>query len=73
MFSEAERLAIDQEITPEIWAALELLRDNGFAVAAFCPTELQGVRTKHVEDRMVELGWDVIELLKNFPDVIEEA
>lgn len=67
MFSPEEQAKIESEITEEVWAALELLRDHGFAVAAFCPTELQGVRTKYVEDRMVEVGWDVIDCLKNFP------
>ena len=67
MFSQEERAEIELEITDEVWAALELLRDHGFAVAAFTPTELQGVKTKHVEDRMVEVGWDVIDCLKGMP------
>jgi hypothetical protein len=51
---------IAAEITEEIRAALNVLWDAGFAVAAFCPTELQGVSTDFVEDSMVEAGWDTI-------------
>ena len=55
---------IAAEINDEVWAALELLRNAGFAVAAFCPTELQGVATKYIEDGMVEAGWSAIDTLK---------
>jgi hypothetical protein len=61
MFDQAD---IDADITPEVWAALETLRNAGFAVAAFCPTELQGVDADAVEDSMVEAGWFTIDFWK---------
>ena len=56
---------IDAEITPEVMAALNFLRDEGFAVAAFCPTELQGVDPEIIEDNMVETGWLTIDIWKD--------
>jgi hypothetical protein len=32
----------------------------GYAVVIFTPEELRGANPDHVEDRLVELGWDVI-------------
>lgn len=55
---------IAAEITEEVWAALEVLRNAGFAVAAFCPTELQGVAPRYIEDSMVDAGWTTIDMLK---------
>lgn len=43
---------------------LNNLADKGYAVVVFTPQELEGVRAKYVEDRMVEVGWEVIETLK---------
>lgn len=40
------------------------LAHKGYAVVVFTPQELEGVRPKYVEDRMVEVGWEVIETLK---------
>jgi hypothetical protein len=37
------------------------LRDKGYAVVIFCEEELRGANAGHVEDRLVELGWDVID------------
>ena len=42
---------------------LRQLRKMGYAVVAFTPEELRGADPDHVEDRLVELGWDVIESL----------
>lgn len=50
--------------TSEMLDAIQLLRDAGCAVIAFDPDELAGVEAGDVEDRLVELGWDVIETLK---------
>lgn len=36
------------------------IRRSGYAVVAFNPEELRGANPDHVEDRLVELGWDVI-------------
>ena len=35
----------------------------GCAVVIFTEEELRGVRADYVEDRLVELGWDVIDAL----------
>jgi hypothetical protein len=61
MFDYAE---LEADFTPEVEAALEVLRNAGFAVAAFSPTELQGVPARYIEDGMVEGGWEHIECLK---------
>ena len=56
---------IDAEITPEVLAALNFLRDKGFAVAALSPTELQYVDPQIIEDNMVETGWLTIDMWKD--------
>ena len=40
--------------------AIDELRGEGYAVVIFNPEELAGVNEGRVEDRLVELGWDVI-------------
>jgi hypothetical protein len=42
---------------------LRQLRKMGYAVVAFTPEELRGADPDHVEDRLIELGWDVIDNL----------
>lgn len=44
------------------------LSDMGCAVVVFTPEELRGVNPKHVEDRLVEMGWDAIDVLSDFTD-----
>jgi hypothetical protein len=39
------------------------MRHLGYAVICFTPEELRGANPDHVEDRLVELGWDVIDTL----------
>jgi len=41
------------------------IRHKGFAVVIFTEEELNGASHKHVEDRLIELGWEVIECLKD--------
>ena len=56
-------------MTSEEQAVIAELRSRGFAVIIWTPEELAGVSRKHVEDRSVELGWRVIEDLKDMgPD-----
>jgi hypothetical protein len=57
----------ESDITPEVWASLATLRDAGFAVCAFTPTELRGAKPHRVEDQLVECGWDVIDVLATEP------
>ena len=44
-------------------SALKDLRNYGYAVVIFTPEELNGAKPGKVEDRLVELGWDVIDCL----------
>lgn len=44
---------------------LRQLRSDGFAVVLFNAQELSGADAGHVEDRLIELGWDVIDTLKD--------
>jgi len=46
---------------------LRQLRKMGYAVVAFTPEELRGADPDHVEDRLIELGWDVIDSLSTEP------
>lgn len=41
--------------------AIRALRDRGFAVIVWNPKELKNADPNDVEDRSIELGWDVIE------------
>ena len=40
------------------------MRDNGFAIVIFTPEELCGAESDYVEERLIELGWDVIDSVK---------
>ena len=44
------------------------LRDQGCAVVCFVPDELRGADPSDVEDRLVELGWDVIDAFSEEDD-----
>jgi hypothetical protein len=60
-------------MTPEERAVIESLRSQGFAVIVWTPEELAGASRKHVEDRSVELGWQVIDDLKDMgPDSVDD-
>jgi hypothetical protein len=37
------------------------LEAMGCAVVVFTPEELRGANPNHVQDRLIELGWEVIE------------
>ena len=50
---------------PRIYmSGVDYLRAKGYAVVVFTPEELAGARRNRVEDRLVELGWEVIADLK---------
>lgn len=56
-------------MSPEEMEVIAALRNRGFAVVVWTPEELAGVSRKHVEDRSIELGWQVIEDLQDMgPD-----
>lgn len=40
------------------------LKDEGYAIVLFNPEELEGANSNRVEDRLIELGWEVIWDLK---------
>ena len=44
------------------------LEAMGCAVVVFTEEELRGARPDLVQDRLIELGWDVIDVLANEPD-----
>lgn len=44
--------------------SVDVLRHSGHAVIIWTPQELQGVNPRKVEDRSIELGYDIIEDLK---------
>ena len=50
-------------MTPEEVTALQNLRDRGFAVIVFNLDELRDANPRHVEDRLIEYGWDTIDWL----------
>lgn len=43
---------------------IQKLREQGYAVIVWTPEELGGAPPRKVEDRSIELGWDVIDALK---------
>jgi hypothetical protein len=64
---------VDDDLTVEVTKALEFLREQGFAVAAFTPTELRGADPDHIEDAMVQMGWDAIDMNATEPLPEEEG
>lgn len=52
------------ELNREEVLFLRKLRDKGYAVVVFTEEELDGAPQKRVEDRLVEVGWDIINDLK---------
>jgi hypothetical protein len=53
-----------KEMTQEEWHVIKKFRDNGYAIVIFNKDELLGAPREDVEDRLVELGWDVIDALR---------
>ena len=51
-------------MTNEQVEAIRALREEGHAIAIFTPEELHGANADAVEDRLVELGWEVIDCLR---------
>jgi hypothetical protein len=56
----------------EIFALCVKMQHLGYAVVIFTPEELRGADPGHVQDRLVELGWDVIDVLATEPREGEE-
>jgi hypothetical protein len=58
------KVAVDAEFTEQIKEALKLVRDAGFAVAAFSPTQLavnDGWSVEDIEDTMREAAEEQLE------------
>jgi len=54
------------DMTTEFSKLLEHVRpleEMGCCVVVFTPAELRGANPSKVEERLVELGWDVIDVL----------
>jgi hypothetical protein len=62
-----------KEITQEDWAVVKKFRDNGYAIVIFNKDELLGAPREDVEDRLVELGWDVIDTLRGPEEPDEDS
>jgi hypothetical protein len=49
-------------------ASIMRLRNQGYAVIVWTPEELGNAEARRVEDRSIELGWEVIECLDDKED-----
>jgi hypothetical protein len=47
----------------EVFELCNKMRFAGYAVVCITPEELRGVNPDHVEERLVELSWDVIDTM----------
>lgn len=50
-------------MTKEDWDVIKKFREAGYALTIFSPEELRGASTRDFENRMVELGWEVVDSL----------
>jgi len=64
---ELKMAQVNPNNTKQAVEHLRQLRKMGYAVVAFTPEELRGADSDHVEDRLIELGWDVIDSLSTEP------
>jgi len=60
------------ELTQEEVEQIRGIKDKGFAVVIITPEELEGADSDKVEDRLVELSWEIINDLKQNDDDAEE-
>lgn len=58
------RLTNNQRRINMLSKTIKELKDEGYAVVLFNPEELEGAESDRVEDRLIELGWEVIHDLK---------
>ena len=50
-------------MTKEDWDVIKKFREAGYALTIFSPEELRGASTRDFENRMVVLGWEVVDSL----------
>lgn len=43
------------------WKVIQKFRANGYALVIFSPGELRGASVSDFQNRMVELGWEVVD------------
>lgn len=51
---------------------IQELKSQGYAVVLFNPEELEGAEADRVEDRLIELGWDIIYDLRPETEQVRE-
>jgi hypothetical protein len=56
-------VSVDETDMPKVVDLCRQLEAMGCVVVVFTPEELRGANPSHVEDRLIELGWDVIDVL----------
>jgi len=54
-------MSVNPNNTKQAVEYLRQLRKFGYAVVAFTPEELRGANPDYVENRLIEVGWDVID------------
>lgn len=54
-------MSVNPNNTKQAAEYLRQLRKMGYAVVAFTPDELRSADPDQVENRLIELGWDVID------------
>jgi|DEB3_MinimDraft_2_1074329.scaffolds.fasta_scaffold39906_2 hypothetical protein len=59
-------------MTKEQIETIAQLRHDGYAVIIWTPEELDSAPPHKVEDRSIELGWDIIECLRTGDEEEEE-
>jgi len=64
---ELKMAQVNPNNTKQAVEHLRQLRKMGYAVVAFTPEELRGADPDHVEDRLIEFGWGVIDSLSTEP------
>jgi len=61
---EADGFIATRRLRSDTGKSISQLRDEGWAVAAFCPDELDGADADQVADIMTERGWVAIDTLR---------
>lgn len=57
-------------MTPEQQKAIDTLRDEGYLVILWTPEELGDIETDYIEDRLIELGNEMLEWAEPTTDAI---
>jgi hypothetical protein len=61
-------MTAEQVKIKEAMKRVEFLRDLGYAVIVWTPDELRGVDPARVEDRSIEIGWDIIKWEESYDE-----